>query len=581
MNKKYYTNERGPQIIIALLKAYGIRKIVASPGTTNLSLVASMQQDPFFEMYSSVDERSAAYMACGMAAESGEPVVITCTGATASRNYMPGLTEAFYRKLPVIALTANQGVQNIGHLIAQNIDRRQTPRDIVKMSVEVPVVKDDTDAWLCNVNVNKALLELTHHGGGPIHINFSTTYSGDFSVKELPSVRVINRITLKDNFPEISVQGNIGIFVGSHRKFTPVEVQAIDKFCEIHNAVVFCDHTSGYYGKYRVLYALVGAQSAPNVTKELDLLIHIGEVSGDYYGLGITPKEVWRVSEDGEVKDFFGKMRYIFEMPEEEFFFRYSKGEKQESTYLAKCKAEYQRIYDMIPELPFGNIWVAKQISKKLPANSVLHLGILNTLRSWNFFQVTDTVDTYCNVGGFGIDGIDSTVLGASLCNPNKLFFCVLGDLAFFYDLNAIANRHVRNNLRIMLINNGRGTEFTNFNHPGHAFGAAADLFIAAAGHYGHKSPTLVRHYAEDLGFKYLSASNKEEFLNVYSEYISPEEQPHPILFEVFTESKDESDALEMIHNLETAPKTIKQVVKEVVIDLLGDNTVKKIRKLI
>ena len=95
MNKKYYTNERGPQIIIALLKAYGIRKIIASPGTTNLSLVASMQQDPFFEMYSSVDERSAAYMACGMAAESGEPVVITCTGATASRNYMPGLTEAF------------------------------------------------------------------------------------------------------------------------------------------------------------------------------------------------------------------------------------------------------------------------------------------------------------------------------------------------------------------------------------------------------------------------------------------------------------------------------------------------------
>ena len=159
MSKKYYTNERGLQIIIALLKAHGIKRIIASPGATNLTFVASIQQDPFFEIYSSVDERSAAYMACGMAAESGEPVVITCTGATSSRNYMPGLTEAFYRNLPVIALTANQGVQKIGHLIAQNIDRRQTPRDIVKMSVEVPVVKDDADAWLCNVNVNKALLK--------------------------------------------------------------------------------------------------------------------------------------------------------------------------------------------------------------------------------------------------------------------------------------------------------------------------------------------------------------------------------------------------------------------------------------
>lgn len=167
---KYYTNERTVQIILSLLKAHGVKKVVASPGTTNLSLVASMQQDPYFEMYSSVDERSAAYIACGLSLESGEPVVITCTGATASRNYMPGLTEAFYRKLPIIALTANQGVKNIGHLIAQNIDRRQSPSDIVKMKVDIPVVKDESDAWLCNVNVNKALLELHNQEIGRAHV---------------------------------------------------------------------------------------------------------------------------------------------------------------------------------------------------------------------------------------------------------------------------------------------------------------------------------------------------------------------------------------------------------------------------
>ena len=116
MDGKYYTNERSQQIVIALLKAHGIRKVVASPGTTNITLVGSMQQDPYFEMYSSVDERSAAYIACGLAAESGEPVVLSCTGATASRNYLPGLTEAYYRKLPVIAITATQGDYKIGHL---------------------------------------------------------------------------------------------------------------------------------------------------------------------------------------------------------------------------------------------------------------------------------------------------------------------------------------------------------------------------------------------------------------------------------------------------------------------------------
>ena len=83
------TDERNAQILIQVLKAHGIKKVIASPGTTNACLVSSMQSDPFFEIYSAPEERSGAYMACGMAAESGEPVVLSCTGATASRNYMP------------------------------------------------------------------------------------------------------------------------------------------------------------------------------------------------------------------------------------------------------------------------------------------------------------------------------------------------------------------------------------------------------------------------------------------------------------------------------------------------------------
>ena len=104
MGHDYYTDDKGTLVLMALLKEYGIKKVVASPGTGNMALVVSMQHDPYFEMYSCVDERSAAYMACGIAAESGEPIVVTCTEATASRNYLPGLTEAFYRKLPILAI---------------------------------------------------------------------------------------------------------------------------------------------------------------------------------------------------------------------------------------------------------------------------------------------------------------------------------------------------------------------------------------------------------------------------------------------------------------------------------------------
>ena len=111
--EQYYTNERNVQILIALLKEHGIKRVVASPGSTNVTFVGSIQQDSWFEIYSSVDERSAAYIACGMAAETKEPVVLSCTGATASRNYFPGLTEAYYRKLPILAVTSTQDESKI------------------------------------------------------------------------------------------------------------------------------------------------------------------------------------------------------------------------------------------------------------------------------------------------------------------------------------------------------------------------------------------------------------------------------------------------------------------------------------
>ena len=177
METKYYTVERGQQILVSLLKQHGIRKVIASPGTTNITFVASVMNDPFFEIYSSVDERSAAYMAVGMAEETGEVVVLSCTGATASRNYIPGLTEAYYRKLPILAVTATQNENRVGHLIPQVIDRSQQPKDCCVHSEHVPVPRDTNDEWDATIRLNRAVLALTHRGGGPVHINLAELQS--------------------------------------------------------------------------------------------------------------------------------------------------------------------------------------------------------------------------------------------------------------------------------------------------------------------------------------------------------------------------------------------------------------------
>ena len=159
----FYSLDTNVLNLVALLKAHNIRKVVASPGMTDVNFIVSLQNDPYFEMYSCIDERSAAFMACGLAAESGEPVVITCTEATASRNYYPALTEAYHRKLPILAVTGLHDYCLIGNLEPQVIDRSISPNDTFKLKVHLPLVKDEKDAKYSEFLINKAF---------PANVNF-------------------------------------------------------------------------------------------------------------------------------------------------------------------------------------------------------------------------------------------------------------------------------------------------------------------------------------------------------------------------------------------------------------------------
>ena len=575
--EKYYTNERNVQMLIYLLKAHSIRKIIASPGTTNLTFVGSVQNDPYFQVFSSVDERSAAYLACGMAEESGEPVVLSCTGATASRNYFPGLTEAYYNKIPVLAVTSTQHPGRIGHNMPQVIDRTNQPNDTVLMSKQVRAIATEEDAWDAVVSINEALLELRHRGGGPVHINLQTTYSRDYSVQKLPAIRVINRICYKDSLPELKV-GRVGIFVGEHIKWSEELTASVEEFCEKYNVVVFCDQTSNYKGRYAVYPHLACSQDMYQAeVRNVDVLIHIGNISGA--SMHMRPKEVWRVNPDGKVRDTFRKLKMVFEMEEIDFFKKYNEkeSEKKETSFFSEWKNECDKFEQKSYELPFSNVWIAKQTVEKLPNNASVYFALLNTLRSWDYFAAPQGITGYSNTGGFGIDGGLSTIIGASLVNPKKLYFAIIGDLGFFYDMNVLGNRHVGKNIRILLLNNARGTEFTNYNHPGAEFGEEAKAYIAAAGHFGNKSEKLVRHYAEDLGFTYICAHTKEEYLEHIEDFVS-DQISQPMIFEVFTNGEDESQAIQTMRSLEIDSK---MATKSKIKAALGKERVATLKKII
>lgn len=574
-----YTNEANILQLISLLKAHNIRTVVASPGNTNITFVGSVQNDDFFNIYSCVDERSAAYMACGLAEESGEPVVISCTGATAARNYPSALTEAFYRKLPIIAVTSSQHFGRVGQLFPQFTDRNVLFNDIAAVSVQIPHPYSLEDYWSNNVKLNNALLQARRHGGNPVHINLETVFSNDFNVKELPVERVIQRFSAEDDLPCLSAK-KIGIFVGSHRKYSDAETAIIDEFCEKYNSVVVCDHTSGYKGKYRVLGGLVAGQDdyRPDCLN-FDVMIHLGEISGAYYNL--NPISVWRVSEDGEIRDPFKRLTALFEMKEENFFLYYNNKQTYSEMHslFQEWQNEHDKLMKSLPELPLSNVWIAQITSKFLPENSVLHLGILNSLRSWNLFEIPNSVNSYSNVGGFGIDGIISTAVGASLATPDKIHFCILGDLATFYDLNILGNRHLRNNLRVIVINNGTGYEMHTSNSIGKQFSdQVADMYFAAGGHNGNQSRNILKHFSEDLGFEYIPIESKEDYLNNVEYITSSQKHDKALLVEVFVSMQNDDFSYDITKKTVISSQT---AIKDMARSILGEDKIRGIKRII
>lgn len=582
-----YTDARNAQLVIALLKEYGIRNIIASPGTTNVPFVYSVQNDSFFNIYSAIDERSAAYMACGLAAESGEPVVLSCTGATASRDYMPGLTEAFYRKLPVLALTSMHFTEDIGNLSTQILDRSVIPNDIARYHTSLEMIENERMAKDEELRINIALSELTHDGGGPVAVQLITDGNYTFSATSLPKVNRINRFLPEkiSEWPELPDNAKIAVLLGVHRTFSATESEMLEHFVETHDAVVFSDISSGYHGKFAFGSALACIQLQNNPIRsafEPDLVIHVGEMTGDYNTMGFLTGlncPVWRVSLDGEFRQHFARLENVFQCSIEFFFSHYASNKYVESGYRTKWENYDIQLRKRMPEFPFSNIWMAQQLHSMIPAGSIVHPAILSSLSSWDYFPLPKDVRSSANVGGFGIDGCTSALIGASL-SSHELCFCITGDLAFFYDMNSLGCREIGPNLRILLINNGLGMTFKLSNHVGSQIGPSANIFIAAEGHNaaaksvtGNQSPA--RAWAESLGFKYLSASSKEEF-NAVKDIFTSKDSEAPILFECFTHEEDERTARDLIDSIDSRTdsktqlkKTIKKVLPKSVIDSL------------
>lgn len=573
-----YTKVENVRMLLTLLKKHGVRHIVTSPGGTNIPIVQGLQQDSYFKCYSVVDERSAMYFAIGLQIQVGEPVATTCTSAQATRNYLPGLTEAYYKHIPILAITCSKHARYTYQECMQAPDQTSLPVDSVKRTFSLPYISNPADRVMCERMINAAILELTHHRAGPVQLNVPIIDSERlaFVETELPNTRFIQRYDVEQDWNICLAGKKIMVVAGECRSYTQEERKLIQTFLQNHNAILYTNHLSNLHiDEEQQGNLLLSAMSQALFDEHFapDVLITIGGQTGDYpvYGKinGNKSLEHWRVSPDGDVVDPYDKLTKVFQCSNTTFFKRMALVDATNDHTFYQVWNNAIKKLKLDVELPLSNLFVAQQLHELIPTGSTMNYAILNSLRSWLMFPISKTVNGYSPVAAFGIDGGMSMALGHAY-DSKDLHFFITGDLAFFYDMNSLGIRGLGNNIRIILVNNNRGAEFAMYGNPNNIDLAT---YISAENHNGSAEGWCTAN-----NFKYINATTKEDVLKHIPDLVSPSNQS--IVLEVMTKTEDEEAALKIMLSenfsgteAEGRKGKIKKILGETIINLLHEIT--------
>ena len=572
-----YSNVKSVQFLVSMLKEKKVNNIVVSAGTSHDAIARSLECDSFFNTYNIVDERSAAFFAIGLIQELNKPVAIVCTAGTAAVNYLTGVTEAFKRNFPLIIITADKNPYYYNQFEDQMVDQIDLFKSVVKKSVSLPIVKDLKDEWYCKRLLNEAFLELNHHGIGPVHINIPIeegmfAIGNTFTTTELPKVKCIERIdntcnpeVWKEKFKSLK-EKKVLLIYGQDYNIPQNRIDNLEKIFENYNCAIEKEKLSNLYCKGSIELAKVSrmltvSKKIPMICPDVVICL-AGAVAWDgKFSIKAYNSmfETWIVTEQGKVQDFYRNLTCIFECSIDEFLEEMAKSKVDD-------KNDYYRLLEglndkcEIPEFKYSNLYATQKLMNNIPKNSLLNLGNSTTIRIAQYFDNDPSVKVYCNRGIHGIDGCMSTYIGQSAIT-DKMSFLIIGDLSFFYDMNALWNRYVGKNVRIMLINNS-GAALFHFNQGLKNFPTLNENVAA-------EHNATAKGWAESLNIKYLSSKNKEEFdknLEIFLDATIDK----PIIFEVFTK-KEEDARLQheffdsYLDETEKIKKNVKNIIKKAI----------------
>ena len=561
-----YSNKENVNILTSLLLEYGVSDAVVCPGSRNAPIVHNLSVCEAIRCRPVTDERSAAFYALGLAIATRRPTVVCVTSGSALLNVMPAVAEAAYQHVPLVVISADRPQQWIDQLDGQTIPQSDALGRFVRKAVQLPEPHNDEERWLCRRLVNEAMHLATCRQGAPVHINVPISEPlFEFSTEQLPQLSRFNNIkraAIKDasmDMPEafhdatrpMIVIGQLAHGTISHETIRSLSEKYVvmseplsnPSYMTIHfdEAIRYIvsdnssinddeDDKTAYYPDY-VIYVgdtLVSKPTRRFLRNAKAPSCLITPDAADIHDPLMTLTDIVECDSDS----INALLASLCDAPDTDERCRFH---DRWQSFLDACAAHadaYAPEYSQMATVKYFEEQLAD-----LDIDICVHYANSSAVRLACIYAQHYV---WCNRGVNGIEGSLSTAAGFSLAT-HDMTVCVIGDLSFFYDQNALWNSNLRGNLRIILLNNRGGGIFRQL--PGLSDSPAADDLVMAS----HENTAQGICTQNDIG--YMSAKNMDE-MQIGIVTLLTRESERPMLLEVFTDSNDDVKALEKYFKL-------------------------------
>jgi len=540
--------------VVELCHQHGVKHIIFSPGSRNAPFTISFNEDPRFNCYVIPDERAAAFFALGLAQYTKTITAVCCTSGTASLNYAPALAEAFYQRIPMLAITADRPEEWIDQGIGQSIRQHNVFQNFILKSHTLPsnTEKHDYAARL----INEVLLYANGAVKGPVHLNvplYEPLYETVEKPLKLPrkieklnflhrvSSNEITRLSEKWNNAEKKL-----VVIGAIEK--DPELQSLISSIAADPSVTVLTETHGNLSDSRFHPSIdriiegITAEQKEEFTPNILLTFGVNLISKKlkYLLFEMDIQQHWHIDPHPDLVDTYHALTCHIEDTPKGFFSLFAKACKsRESTYASKWEkleiATKAVHYRFLEDVPYSDFYVYTQLIKALPKGTFLQMGNSAAVRYIQLISQRYDIIYHGNRGTSGIDGCTSTAAGASWLNTKKLTVLMSGDVSFFYDINGLWHKYISPQLRVVIVNNRGGGIFRIIKGPRGT--NQLEEFFESRHHVN------AEHAAETYDLEYYKADDEDSLNNQLVHFF--EAKPKAAILEIFTPTTDNDKILD------------------------------------